>query len=728
VGFRHRHKSSPPRRSSRPAARAAVKGRLVGHRDGYGFVIPDEPIPEAKGDIFIGADGMGEALHGDRVLAGAIRIRSNGRAEGRIERVLERAQKTVVGEFRYGQRTNYVLPFDTRIPHQIVIPPGLEIPAAQPSAAKAPPRREDLASREHLEGAVVNVEITRFPSAFQSGAGRVLEILGKAGEFGVDVEIIIRKFHLPHQFSHEALRDAQAVPAMVPASAAAGRRDFRDLPIVTIDGETAKDFDDAVVVLILPNGNYQLQVHIADVAHYVQPGTALDRDARLRGTSVYFPDRAVPMLPVELSNGICSLKPNEDRLVLSVILEIDPDGEILDAEFCEGIIRSAARMTYTDVNRVLENDPEAREKYAPLVAHFSRMRDLTLKLNERRRQRGAIDFDLPEPVIQLDELGVMVSITRAERNVAHRIIEEFMLAANEAVAQYLERAGAASLFRIHEKPEPRKVLEFEEVAATFGYSLGIAGLRIKKLSVGGDSRRSKARPGAERREKLSVEWPEGAETISPRHYQRLADRVSGKPEERILSYLMLRSLQQARYSEENAGHFALATLSYTHFTSPIRRYPDLIVHRILRAILALDIPKAHRKTRNEKQPLGPMSLVELEEVALESSEAERRAQEAERELMEWKKARFLRDRLGEEFSALITSVTKFGFFVELMDLFIEGLVPAETLDDQPYFYQERERQWVGQRTKRRFRLGDRVKVRLDRLGELGGKMSFSVAE
>jgi ribonuclease R len=691
----------------------------VGHRDGYGFVIPDEPLAEVSGDIFIGADSMGGALHGDRVLVNAIRVRSNGRAEGRIQKVLDRAQKTLVGQFRFGHRVNYVIPFDTRIPHQLLIPPGMEVPAEQ---------RGRATDRDTLDGAVVNVEITRFPGGLEAGAGRVLEVLGRPGEFGVDVEIIIRKYHLPHRFSDAALEAAETVPVAVPAAALAGREDFRDLPIVTIDGETAKDFDDAVVVLPLPNGHYQLQVHIADVAHYVQPGSALDRDARLRGTSVYFPDRAVPMLPEELSNGICSLKPHEDRLTLSAILEIDSEGEVVNAEFCESVIRSAARMTYTDVNRVLENDREAREKYAPLVEHFERMRELTLILNNKRRHRGAIDFDLPEPVIQLDELGVMVSITRAERNVAHRVIEEFMLAANEAVARHLEQAGFASLYRIHEKPEPRKIMEFEEVAATFGYSLGIEGLRLKKHAAGRQMQRAGGRHREQRSQRVSIEWPQGAEEISPRHYQKLADRVAGKPEERILSYLMLRSLQQARYSEKNVGHFALATHSYTHFTSPIRRYPDLIVHRILRTMLLTDAPPPGRKTKGKQESLGPMGKVELEEIAVESSEAERRAQDAERELMEWKKARFLRDRLGEEFAALITSVTKFGFFVELTEYFIEGLVPAETLDDQPYFYNERERQWVGQRTKRRFRLGDRLKVRLDRLGELGGKMSFSVAE
>ena len=745
---RNRRPPFPIHRPAQAAPRNAVSGRLVGHRDGYGFVITDEPLPQIRGDIFIGAEAMGDALHGDRVLVSSIRIKANGRAEGRIQRILDRAQKTVVGEFRSGPRSNYVIPFDERIPHQIVIPRGQEIPLEPGNNA---PMRPD-----EMNGAVVHIEITRFPSGIQSGSGRVLEILGRPGEFGVDVEIIIRKYHLPHKFSPEAQRAAEAIPQSVPAEAAAGRRDFRALPIVTIDGETAKDFDDAVAVLPLPNGTYELQVHIADVSHYVLPESPLDQDARLRGTSVYFPDRAVPMLPEELSNGICSLKPREDRLTLSVLIEMTTEGEIVDVDFCEGIIRSVERMTYTDVNRVLEGDRAARERYAPLVEHFERMRDLTLHLNEKRRQRGSIDFDLPEPVIELNELGVMVSITRAERNIAHRIIEEFMLCANEAVAQYLERAGAASLYRIHEKPDPRKVIEFEEMAATFGYSLGIEGLRVKRLAIGGEGRRAaqhRAKHGArhgssQRNEKRTVEWPAGAEAISPRHYQKLAERVSGKPEERILSYLMLRSLQQARYSEENLGHFALATPSYTHFTSPIRRYPDLIVHRILSAVLALGVPphrtaerskeaasalrEARRIRRKEPEPIGPLSSAELEQIALETSDAERRAQDAERELIEWKKARFMRDRLGEEFDALVTSVSKFGFFVELTDLFVEGLVPAETLGGelggQPYFYDELAHQWVGQRTKQRYRIGDRVKVRLDRLGELGGKMSFSVLE
>ena len=735
VGSRFRDKHSKLERSPSEERQGKITGRLVCHRDGYGFVIPEQPLPQVRGDIFIGTRGMGSAMHGDRVVVGTLRVDPSGRAEGRIQRVMERAQATVVGEFHAGPFGNYVIPFDNRIPHRILIPPEKETGPGKPRGAKraAPESRE-------LEGSVVNVEIIRFPSATQSATGRIMEVLGKGDEFGVDVEIIIRKHHLPHQFPPDVLWEASVIPEIIPLEEIGKRRDFRDLPIVTIDGETAKDFDDAVTVLLLPNGHFQLQVHIADVGFYVQPETALDREARLRGTSVYFPDRAIPMLPPELSNGICSLNPSEDRLVLSVLLEIDRHGAILHSEFCEGVIRSAERMTYTAVNAVLENDPAMRERYGPLAPHFERMRDLALILNQKRRRLGAIDFDLPEPVIEFDELGSMVAIRRSERNIAHRLIEEFMLAANEAVARHLEQLGVASVYRIHEKPDPLKVMEFEEIAATFGYSLGLGPLPVKRFAVG--------RRGTPSARQQTVEWPAAELDISPRHYQKLTDQIAGKPEERILSYLMLRSLKQACYREENVGHFALAMPSYTHFTSPIRRYPDLIVHRILRAVLAGVSQEArpeagqdaaptrrHRQAAREKAGSprrrksslpDPISEIELDAITLESSEAERRAAEAERELLEWKKGRFMRERLGEEFDALITSVGKTGFFVELIEFFVEGIVPIETLADQRYVYQEQQRQWVGERTRRRFRIGDRLRVRLDRIGEPGGKMSFSV--
>ena len=537
------------------------------------------------------------------------------------------------------------------------------------------------------------------------------------------------------------------MPFAIPPHEIRKRHDFRELPIVTIDGETARDFDDAVYVERFPNGHFQLQVHIADVSYYVLPGSALDREARLRGTSVYFPDRAVPMLPEELSNGICSLKPHEERLVLSVLMEIDREGTVLDASFSEGIIRSAERMTYTAVNLVLENDPGMRERYSALAPHFETMRELTLILNRRRVKRGSIDFDLPEAEIALDEFGVMVAITRSERNIAHRLIEEFMLAANEAVAAHLETLGMESLYRIHEEPDPKKVIDFEELAASFGYTLGVGPLPVRSFALKRSGGGRDTRRGGRRTQ--SVDVPVGSIEISPRNYQRLTEQIAGKPEERILSYLMLRSLKQARYSDANEGHFALATPCYTHFTSPIRRYPDLIVHRVLRSMFESrkqqtasgnePIKSAARTSRKHGKESkhttlktvsfpGPLSKIELQEIALETSEAELRAQEAERELIEWKKARFMSDKVGDEFDALIISVTKYGFFVELIDLFVEGLVPADTLTDDRYTFREQQHQWVGERKKKRFRIGDRLRVRLDRAGEMGAKMSFSVVD
>src|SRR5579864_7326905 len=439
-----------------------IAGRLSMHRDGFGFVIPDpKSLGQLKsklaGDIFIPPHQIGTAMHGDMVLADITNIRPDGRAEGRIVRPINRAHPTVVGIFHYGSRRNYVVPIDTKITQEVVIPEGMEYPEVSAnSAVKAFEKPEPLRTQRkkksvdrvlgeeaarhadwtNLEGVVVDVEITDWPSATQNARGKVLEILGRQDDFGVDVEITIRKFHLPHHFPAPTLEEAQQIPATIPAPELHHRRDFRSLPIVTIDGETARDFDDAVMVRMLPNVNFELQVHIADVSHYVTPGSALDQEARLRGTSVYFPDRAVPMLPLELSTDICSLRPQVDRLVQSCIMEIDHRGEIVSYELCEGVIRSADRMTYTDVNAVLEGDIEKRERYENLVKSFELMRDLALILNRKRHRRGSIDFDLPEPVIEFEE-GLMVGVTRSERNWAHRLIEEFMLAANECVASYL---------------------------------------------------------------------------------------------------------------------------------------------------------------------------------------------------------------------------------------------------------------------------------------------------
>jgi len=738
-----------------------IVGRLVAHRDGYGFVIPDAPVPGMEGDLFVGAASIGDAMHGDRVEARIERRRRDGRAEGRIVRIVKRAHPTVVGLFRYGDRGNAVIPFDTRLLHEIIIPPGEELPphlkrrsgpaafanvAAKAATHKAEARGKRVAE---LDGAVVNVELTRFPRGGVQPAGRVVEILGRPGDAGVDLEIIIRKHHLPYEFPDEVLAEAHATPQEVRPQDTARRRDFRGLPIVTIDGETAKDFDDAVHVRRLPGGNFELQVHIADVAAYVPRGSALDREARVRGTSVYFPERAIPMLPEALSNGICSLNPKVDRLVMSAVMEIDGRGHTVKSEFTPGVIRSVERMTYTNVNRVLESDPEMTARYKALADRFQLMRELALILNAQRSRRGSIDFDLPEPVIEFDALGQMKSIVRSERNIAHRIIEEFMLAANEAVASYLEKRAIASLHRVHEKPDPKKVLEFEELARAFGYSLGVADLAERRIAVkhGRVPSHGRTRSGERRERQMVVTLPDSAElNITPHHYQRLTEKIAGKPEERILSYLMLRSLKQARYAAEPLGHFALGAEQYTHFTSPIRRYPDLIVHRVLKWALEHPVGQAPAVSKVEPSrpvqgkregqaktpgPLGPYRMVELEETASESSEAERRADGAERELIDWKTAQFMEAHLGEEFEALIISVLKFGFFVELFEHFVEGLVPIETLEDitgERCLFRERDRVITTERGKRRWRLGDRVRVRADRIDHLRHRVEFALVQ
>ncbi len=739
------------------AGKNVVVGKLSMHRDGYGFVTPDATTLDARlktrlsGDVFIPPPAVGAAMHGDRVLVEIGAFRPDGKAEGRILRTVNRAHPTVVGTFHYGRRGNYVTPIDQKVASEIVIPAGWENPLTTEGTenTEGKPQRKrksvdrvlgDEISRrldsDNLENVVVDVEITDWPSATQNARGRVVEILGYEDDFGVDVEIIIRKFHLPHHFPAEVLEEAQNAPAVIPAKESKRRRDFRQLPIVTIDGETARDFDDAVTVRRLENGNYELQVHIADVAHYVTPGTALDREARLRGTSVYFPDRAVPMLPLELSTDICSLRPRVDRLVMSCVMEIDHRGEIVGYDLSEGVICSAERMTYTAVNAVLEGDSVARHRYAELAPMFEQMRDLALILRHKRERRGSIDFDLPEPVIEFDEHGLMKSITRSARNIAHRLIEEFMLSANECVAGYLENKRIASLYRIHEKPDAKRVYDFEVIAATFGYSLGVGALPIQRMQMKSD-RRANYGTGKRARE---IEVPKDVH-ITPRMYQKLTEKIAGKPEERILSFLMLRSLRQARYSEENSGHFALAATSYTHFTSPIRRYPDLIVHRILKEVLRESpgeprieehntaSPWSKRREHHSPEPLGgPIPLEELANIATESSQSERRADEAERELMEWKKVKFMQDRVGEDFDGLIISVTKYGFFVELSDLFVEGLVPLASLADDRYTFHENTREIIGQRGRKIYSLGQKVRVLVDRIDPVEKKIQFALLE
>ena len=755
----------PAGSEQRPALlnRDEVKGRLVLHHDGYGFVVPDTPIPQLDGDVFIPRDSVEDAMHGDHVLVKIGRVggfSGSQRAEGRIVKILRRANPSVVGLFRYGNRVNHVLPYDIRIQHEIEIPSGdeltpvlrekLGLPAAKEPGAR-PKRVPHLAE---LDGAVVNVELVRYARSGSAPTGRVIEILGRPGDLGVDTEIIIRKHHLPHTFSPEVLAEAETLAQPFSESERAGREDFRHLPIVTIDGETARDFDDAVYVEHRPDGGWHLQVHIADVAHYVRTQTPLDQEARLRGTSVYFIDRAVPMLPEALSNGMCSLKPQEDRLVMSALMEFDALGNMRSSRMVSGVIRSAERMTYTSVNKVIEDEPAATARYSALAPRFREMKELALLLNARRAEHGSIDFDLPEPVIEFDDQQRMTNITRSERNIAHRLIEEFMLAANRAVAGYLLKRGIEALHRVHEKPDAKKVLEFEELAQAFGYSLGVENLHQREVAVRHGRTPAPARAGRPdsygkgRERGMKVALPGVSELrITPQHYQRLVRKVLGKPEERIVSYLMLRSLKQARYSADSLGHFALGFEEYLHFTSPIRRYPDLVVHRVLKWALEHSTAAAPPPTAHFTTPRGEEATLyshrQLEEMAVETSEAERRAATTERELKDWKTAQFMEQHLGEEYEALIISVQKYGCFVELFEVFVEGLLPINALEDAAgarCVYRERDHAIValsgddGRRGRgrgakpkaREWHLGDKVRVRAERIDPMRKRTEFAL--
>jgi len=793
--------SRVPRGESQSQELRATRGRLLAgrldlHRDGYGFVRPSGST-NRDDDLFIPPNELNGAMQGDEVLVDEAPPGRDGRRSGRIARVLTRRNPTVVGIFHYARarrsrsawddvplgNENYVTPLDERMTGApgggaILILEGAEVPATPKETphrmlgeeAQTQQRRwsadDDGPSHTPLEGLAVDVEITDFPAPGRPARGRVIEVLGPPDAFGVDVEIVIRKHHLPHVFPANVLAEASASAAQTVDTLAthelAQRRDFRVLPIITIDGETARDFDDAVLVTLLANGNWQLQVHIADVSHYVRPGTSLDLEARLRGTSVYFPDRAVPMLPPQLSSGMCSLRPDEDRLVLSCLMEIDARGEVLGYEICESIIRSAKRMTYTQVQAILDCSTDAatdadravRAEFAELVTNFEQMYELALKLNAKRHRRGSIDFDLPEPVIEFDPDGNMESIVRSERGWAHRLIEEFMLSANECVATWIESNTIPGIYRIHETPDPRRILDFEETASGFGYSLGFASLPVKQMTMKSDRRdaRRGSSGGGHGRQAKTHEVAESI-PVTPQMYQRLTAKIEGKPEERILSYLMLRSLKQARYSEKNEGHFALASPCYTHFTSPIRRYPDLIVHRLVRdliragadthgdAILSSD-PQPWKQDaksvtnekiaarRPEAYASEPIPEAELAAIATESSQAERRADDAERELMEWKKMRFMEDRVGEDFDGIILSCTKYGFFVELDDLFIEGLVPITSLSgwgsDERFVFRDTDKQIVSTRSGRAYKMGQRVHVLLDRIDREQRRLQFAL--
>jgi len=635
-----------------PGKTDVVAGRLQTNPAGFGFVVPEHAEPGETQDIYISAANLTEAMHGDRVLVRIERQSERG-PEGRIVRTLTRAHDTIVGRFETDAAgAGHVVPFDRRVTTEVHIPSG-QWSSAEP---------DDM----------VVVEITRWPTAARGPAGRVVEVLGNVNEPGVDTQIIIRKHKLPDAHSEESVEEARRLGTAVNPHDIKGRTDFRPVTTVTIDGEHARDFDDAITLEQLPNGHYWLGVHIADVSHYVTEGSALDEEGYGRGTSVYFTERAVHMFPSELATGLCSLNPRVDRLVQSCMMEVDRRGQVVRYEMHDGVINSDARMTYTAVNAILsDRDPAAIAEYQAFVPLFEMMHELFEILNARRRRRGSIDFDLPETEVILSEYGEIEAIIPAARNVAHRLIEEFMLLANETVAGYLVTNDVPALHRVHEPPDLKRVADFEAFIEPLGYSLATSG-----------------------------------KTITPKHFQRLIDRMRGTPEERPIAALMLRTMQKARYDAVSLGHFGLAAEHYTHFTSPIRRYPDLVVHRMLRE---------SRQAAAIPQPRYGELEGELPEVARHTSERERRADDAERELLQWKKVRFMADKVGDEYEGYITGVAPFGLFIELIEHYVEGLVHISSMADDYYRFLEQQHVLRGENTKKVYRLGDKVLVQVVRV-------------
>ncbi len=642
-----------------------IVGRVSTNPRGFAFVDPEVASDGGPASIYIAGNNLNQAMHGDRVVVRVEHRRNGERAEGRILRILERSAQRVVGRYDVeNSGLGFVVPFDRRILMDVQVPKG---------EAKGA-RRGDM----------VTVEITRWPTSTRSALGRVVEVIGDLDAPGVDTTVIIRKYNLPDAHTDEAIAEAKRLGSAVKERDIQQRTDFRRWMTVTIDGENARDFDDAISIDRLPNGNFWLGVHIADVAHYVAEGSALDQEAYERATSVYFPERAVHMFPHELSTGLCSLNPRVDRLVQSCLMEIDRrTGSVVRYEVHDGVICSHERMTYTAVNQILtDRNPEVMERYRSVLPMFERMHELFGILNARRRRRGSIDFDLQESQIVLDDAGLVEAIVASERNVAHRIIEEFMLVANETVAAHLEKRGMPALYRIHEEPDPVKVETFEQFISTLGYSLSGA-----------------------------------ADQIEPRQFQRLVEKMRGTPEEKPIAFLMLRTMQKARYDPANLGHFGLAADAYTHFTSPIRRYPDLVVHRVL---------------RESRQGSGDERRVELAEdlpeIARHTSERERRANDAERELVQWKKVRFMADKVGDEFDGYVTGVSAFGLYVELVEHFVEGMVHVSTMADDYYRFVERAHILRGENNGRVFRLGDRVRVQVIKVDLERRQIDLGLAE
>lgn len=629
-----------------------IKGRVEGHPDGFGFVVPDED----GDDLYLSAKEMHRVLHGDRVLVRVAGFDRRGRREAKIVKVLEHVNRFIVGRYYREGGVGFLIAENRRINQDILVP------------------TEHAGSAQ--SGQVVMVEILTQPGAHNEAIGQVTEVLGSYTDPGMEIEIALRKHDLPHAFPPEVANQAEKLPVKVLKKDLAGREDIRHLSLVTIDGETARDFDDAVYCEPAGQGGFRLLVAIADVSHYVQPGDALDREGYTRGNSVYFPRRVIPMLPEALSNGLCSLNPEVDRLAMVCDMQIGPAGAIRDYRFYPGVIHSHARLTYNQVWDWLSGAAKPEKKQAALMPHLQALEALFRTLLKARAKRGAIDFGSTETQILFDDQGKISEIVPVIRNDAHRIIEECMLAANVCASDFLHKYKQPALYRVHEGPTVERLTTLREFLAEFGLDLG-----------GGDKPHAK-------------------------DYAALLDRIKDRPDHGLLQTVMLRSLKQAIYSPDNKGHFGLAYEAYTHFTSPIRRYPDLLVHRGIKAVLD-----------GEKLPAKGLA-----EIGLHCSMTERRADDATRDVDAWLKTYFMRDRIGEEYDGTVSAVTSFGIFVALDDIFIEGLVHVSELG-QDYFHYDQARHWMlGERTGKRYRLGDRVRIKVIRADIETSKIDFSLIE
>lgn len=642
-----------------------VRGRVQAHAKGFAFLIPDD---RDHPDIYINANDLKGAMNGDIVLVRITsRSPSGGRMEGEVVRIVKRGVLQTVGVFQSLETYGFVLPDDKRINRDIFIP--------------------KQSFKGAVDGEKVVVRIVNYPEGRAAAEGEIIEILGHKDDPGVDILSVIRKHQLPEAFPAEVMSEAEQAPDSITEEEIIqqGRRDLRGLNIVTIDGADAKDLDDAVNVSRLENGHYKLGVHIADVGYYVREGSELDKEAYDRGCSVYLVDRVIPMLPHRLSNGICSLNPKVDRLTMSCEMEFDEQMKVVKHDVFTSVIRTKERMTYSDVRKIVEDeDPGLLERYAPLIDDFRLMKELAMKLRDARMRRGAVDFDFEESKIIVDENGKAIDIVKRERSVAEQIIEEFMLAANETVAEHFHWLKVPFLYRIHEDPDPEKLQNFMAFAANFGYHVKGRG-----------------------------------NSVHPRALQDLLEQIQGTKEQTVISTMMLRSMKQAKYDAESTGHFGLAAEFYSHFTSPIRRYPDLVIHRVMREV----IENGGALTEKRHEYLASR----MPEIAQQSSERERVAVEAERDTEQLKKAEFMQDKVGEEFDAMVSSVTSFGMFIELENT-VEGLIRLSALSDDYYHFDEAHMALIGERTSKVFRIGDEVKIRVAKVNMDDHTIDFELVD